>query len=83
MFTNSCSKVLKLSTIALIVAMVCTKSLIVYNLLEYTTNQIKLNKLILRMSTPLESGMGPEYSSDIAGDGPRKRTFDGDDDYNP
>jgi hypothetical protein len=81
-FLNSCSKILKLSTLALIVSMVYTELLIVDNLHEYTTNQIKLNNKTLRNSTLLELGMGPEYSSDIAGDGPRKRTFD-EDDYNP
>ena len=32
--------------------------------------------------TLFDLGMGPEFSSDIAGDGPRKRNFD-EDDYDP
>ena len=68
--------------LVLIAVVVCTKLKIVNDLHEHTTNQPKLNEPTLRTSTPLELGMGPEYSSDIASDGPRKRTFD-DDDYNP
>ena len=62
--------------------MVCTELHIVNDLYEHSINQAKLNKPTRRTSTHLELGMGPEYSSDIAGDGPRKRTFDGDD-YDP
>ena len=80
--TNSCSKILKLCILVLIAVVVCTKLKIVNDLHEDTTNQPKLNEPTLRTSTPLELGMGPEYSSDIASDGPRKRTFD-DDDYDP
>ena len=49
---------------------------------SFHRDQVKLKKPTLHTSMPLELGMGPEYSSDIAGDGPRKRSFDGDD-YNP
>ena len=45
-------------------------------------DQAMLIKPTVHTSMPFELGIGPEYSSDIAGDGPRKRTFDGDD-YNP
>ena len=45
---------------------------------EIHRDQTKLEKLTLLTSTLFELGMGPEYSSDIAGDGPRKRTFDED-----
>ena len=69
-----------MSILALIAVVACTKLKIVNDLHEHTTNQPKLNEPTLRTSTPLELGMGPEYSSDIASDGPRKRTFD-DDDY--
>ena len=47
-----------------------------------TKTQPKLNKQSIRTSTPFELGIGPEYSCDMAGDGPRRRTFDGDD-YDP
>ena len=45
---------------------------------EIHRDQTKLKKSTLLTSTLFELGMGPEYSSDIAGDGPRKRTFDED-----
>ena len=49
---------------------------------EIHRDQTKLKKSTLLTSTLFELGMGPEYPSDIAGDGPRKRTFD-DDEYDP
>ena len=73
---------MKLRTIALIAAMTCTELQGVRDLQGHRTNQAKLNKPAVRSSTPLDLGTGPEYSSDIAGDGPRKMTFD-EDDYNP
>ena len=42
----------------------------------------KIQKPSLLTSTLRELGMGPEFSSDIAGDGPRKRIFD-EDDFDP
>ena len=48
---------------------------------EHKTNKTKLFPT-LRTSTALELGMGPEYSCDIAVDGPKKRTFV-DDNYDP
>ena len=45
---------------------------------EIHRDQTKLKKSTLLTSTLFELGMGPEYSSDMAGDGPRKRTFDED-----
>ena len=45
---------------------------------ESHRDQTKLKKSTLLTSTLFDLGMGPEYSSDIAGDGPRKRTFDED-----
>ena len=45
-------------------------------------DEVKLKKPILRSFTEFGLGMGPEFSSDIAGDGPRKR-IDDDDEYDP
>ena len=45
---------------------------------EIDRDKTKLKKSTLLTSTLFDLGMGPEYSSDIAGDGPRKRTFDED-----
>ena len=61
--------------------MTCTELQIVNDLYEHKTNQTTLFPT-LRTSIALELGMGPEYSCDIAGDGPRKRTFV-DDNYDP
>ena len=45
-------------------------------------DQTKLKNSTLLTSRHCQLSMGPEFSSDIAGDGPRKRTFD-DDEYDP
>ena len=93
LYNKSCSNFLKLRTLALIAAMAYTELQIINNSHEHTTNQAMLYKPIVRSSTPLELGMGnkskvfwldmgTEFSSDIAGDGPRKRRFD-EDEYNP
>ena len=78
-----CSNILKFGTLALIAALACTELQIVNDLHQHNISQAKLIKpAIKRTSTPVELGMGPAYSSDMAGDGPRKRTFHGDN-YEP
>ena len=45
-------------------------------------DRAKVQKLTLHASTLFGLGMGPEFSSDISGDGPRKRIFD-EEDFDP
>ena len=76
MSNKSCSNILKFGTLALIAALACTELQIVNDLHQNKIAQTKLIKpAIIRTSTPLELGMGPEYSCDIAGDGPRNTKF--------
>ena len=83
MSNKSCSNILKLGILVLIAALACSELQIVNDMCQHgTKTQPKLNNHTIRSSTPFELGMGPEYSCDIAGDGPRRRTFDGDD-YDP